>query len=194
MINLYWGDSPASQVIFVSAHPNSDLVKDPEESAIRDSIQEDPGLEDLEKVLLYFPILEDLLNKLHKDCRCDGCRNFPYIRESKLKNGCLKRIALEEVLYLVAHGIADGFCVNDVSAVSDTTPIIAGMKVILLELCEERKIRWDSWFMLAASVYLGCPFKRSPHPASSIWWNCVCCNSVWQPGRSGAVAGLVKRA
>src|SRR5437868_15530417 len=41
MINLYWGNSPASQLVFVNIYPNTDLPKDLEESDIRDEMQED---------------------------------------------------------------------------------------------------------------------------------------------------------
>jgi hypothetical protein len=69
---------------------------------------------------------------------------------------------------LLAHGIADGFGVNDVSSVSETGPIVEGMAVLLVELITEWKVSWDTWFTVASCVYLGCPFETPPPPSDHI--------------------------
>ncbi|KAK3295777.1 uncharacterized protein B0H64DRAFT_396296 [Chaetomium fimeti] len=60
------------------------------------------------------------------------------------------RTAVEEALLLLAHGIADGFGVNDVSSVSETRPVVEGMAVLLVELITEQKVVWDTWFTVAS--------------------------------------------
>jgi hypothetical protein len=75
---------------------------------------------------------------------------------------------MEEVMILLAHAIADGFGVDTASALIDPSNIVSGTAVVMLELCKEKKIVWDSWYNLASCVYLGCPFTESvseEHPA-----------------------------
>lgn len=38
------------------------------------------------------------------------------------------------------------------------------MTVILAELSKKKVVHWDSWFKVAAMVYLGCPYSESPGP------------------------------
>jgi hypothetical protein len=162
MINLQWGSSPASPVVFVGQGVDSSGV-DLGEDARRST-------HSLLRILLkYFPILVDLVRKVSTDCLCSDCtvvRTTLIFSDAvsegalKLPLGCLKRTAMEEALMLLAHGIADGFGVSDASSVSDVSPIVEGMAVLLLELVQERKVCWDTWFAVASCVYLGCPFEK----------------------------------
>jgi len=56
----------------------------------------------------------------------------------------VRTMAFEETLKLVAHEIAEGFGVHDVSAMLDSTSLVDGMACILQELCEDKKISWDT--------------------------------------------------
>jgi len=162
MVSLQWGSSAAFPVVFADAATRSRL---PGEAAW-----------DIERQLLvlleYLPVLSDVVKKISADCLCPGCsgviRDNTPTGSDRLRVGCLKRAALEEVLLLLAHGIADGFGVSDVASVLNATPIIEGMVVLLLELVMERMVCWDTWFAVASCTYLGCPFEKptSPlHPA-----------------------------
>ncbi|KAK4108860.1 hypothetical protein N656DRAFT_801545 [Canariomyces notabilis] len=115
-------------------------------------------------LLEYFPVLADIQRKFKADCRCPGCSENG-LNIAALQPGCLRRTAVEEALMLLAHGIADGFGVNDVSSVSETGPIVDAIAVLLVELVVERKVCWDTWFTVASCVYLGCPFEKLIEPS-----------------------------
>lgn len=138
-------------------------------------------------LLPYVPLLEDIDVKVQADCLCFECSNIKssleqhnrtnktnaetailgngrYSRTRSLRPGCLRRIAIEEVLLLLAHGLANGFGVMDASSVSETSQIVEGMVILLLELFEKRQVCWDTWFSVVSCVYLGCPFKRPVSP------------------------------
>lgn len=123
-------------------------------------------------LLLYILQLEDIHIKMLADCLCFECSNTKippdprkrYVNIRGLRPGCLSRIAIEEVLLLLAHGLADGFGVMDASSVSETTHIVEGMVVLLLELLQKRQVRWDTWFSVVSCVYLGCPFNQPVSP------------------------------
>lgn len=167
MINLQWGNSPASQVIFVGQPQDS----------LGSGILDENTTWDTERwlniLLECFPVLADLVTKVSADCLCSDCSGHKHqhlsnVRTNRLRLGCLKRTAMEEVFLLLAHGLADGFGVSDASSVSDVSPIVKGMVVLLLELIQERKVCWDTWFAVASCIYLGCPFEKPvphTHPA-----------------------------
>lgn len=127
----------------------------------------------MDNLLKCFPVLADLVTKVSADCLCSDCsrhklRQLSDVRTNRLRLGCLKRIAIEEAFLLLAHGLADGFGVSDASSVSDVSPIVEGMAVLLLDLVQERKVCWDTWFAVASCIYLGCPFEKPvphTHPA-----------------------------
>ena len=116
----------------------------------------------LENILGHFPILSEFMSEAQIYCSCRSCRahsNSPSISWLRGR-GCVRTTAFEEALTLVAHGIADGFGVHDVSAMLDATSLIEGMVCLLQELCEDNRINWDTWFSVAACTFLGCPFQR----------------------------------
>ena len=156
MINLSWGHINPPAIIFAQPPYDFDLV-------------ESSPTEFRSKLMLlvrYFPALQDTVRKIQPHCGCSECwvdhlRTGP---SEELKSGCLKRIALEQILCLIAHGIADGFDISDVSAVSRPESMVAAAANLLLELCAGKIVRWDLWFGLAATVFLGCPFQEPPGP------------------------------
>ncbi|KAE9369827.1 hypothetical protein N431DRAFT_511667 [Stipitochalara longipes BDJ] len=116
----------------------------------------------LDTILGHFSVLHDLMEEARGYCNCRSCRTYPdYPTVSFIRgSGCVRTMAFEETLVLIAHAIADGFCVDDVSAAIDATPITEAMICLFQELCEDSRIVWDTWFAVAASVFLGCPFQR----------------------------------
>jgi hypothetical protein len=122
-----------------------------------------------EEILASFPILRDLVNQAKSECFCTDCRWSKRSTESsnsgntaafRVSPGCLSETALSLVLLSISHAIADSFGASDVSGVRNPSSILKGVSCIYYEVLELNQIRWDSWFNLAASVYLGCPFKE----------------------------------
>ena len=152
ILQFNWGVTPEPPIIFFDKESKSTDTSNSEN---------DPLTIKLGTILDYFPILDTLLMKVCPQCMCTYC-SAKGDKKRRLKRGCLGRLAIEQVLFLLAHGIADGFGVSDRSAVSVITPTLNGIATVLLELCRERKVVWDTWFGTAACVCLGCPFKPSP--------------------------------
>ncbi len=153
MVNLQWGSARASRgVINMNARG---LAPD-------DGTQSTTIGDRLHILLGFFPVLDDLARKVSADCLCPDCIDKTRPAQGSLRTGCLRRTAVDEALLLLAHGIADGFGVNDVSSVFEIEPIVEGMVVLLLELMTEQKVSWDTWFMVSSCVYLGCPFEKPP--------------------------------
>ncbi|KAJ2967511.1 hypothetical protein NQ176_g9628 [Zarea fungicola] len=159
MVNLQWGNKPASQIAF-----NDQFHAKSGSSGFMDENRAWDSEHSLNVVLECFPVLANLMTKVSVECLCMDCsrqidQRRPNMKANKLRLGCLKRTALEETFLLLAHGIADGFGVSDTSAVLHTRPIVEGITTILLELASESKVCWDTWFATASCVYLGCPFQ-----------------------------------
>ena len=162
IINVMWGDAAKSTVVYAAVEDEVDN-NTTSQSADVSMDDFDPGLEKdraLEELLPYFPILQDLLSEIKPSCLCPQCQSQEEHMENLLQPGCLRRIAYKEVMLLIAHAIADGLGCEDVSAIRDTDEIIEATAVVLLELCEGKKVIWDTWFSAAACVYLGCPFRH----------------------------------
>jgi hypothetical protein len=156
MVNLQWGNLPAFlDIINTSSYPRRSLGA-PSDETLWTMERRFDILSD------FFPALHHLEQKVSTDCLCPDCDGGSRAASIVFRPGCLIRTAMEEVLLLLAHGIADGFGVNDVSSVSETRPIVEGMAVLLVELITERKVSWDTWFTVASCVYLGCPFATPP--------------------------------
>ena len=163
IINLQWGSWANSQIVF-----DNQLQTISDSNSIEDAAEWVTDRR-LDTLFEYFPILTVLVAKVSADCMCSDCsslkdRDIPDMKTDGLRPGCLKRTALEEVLLLLAHGIADGFGVNDTSSVSEVTSTAEGMLVILLEMVQERKVCWDTWFSVASCVFMGCPFVEPVPP------------------------------
>lgn len=154
MLNLRWGNQPVPSLVY--AQPVFD--ERPSEDEESESGAQDPMLAPnriYDELLPYFPILRDLLEEARPLCHCPHCKdtNSP---STMLVRGCLRHDALVKCLVILAHGVADGFGVSDVSGASDMNLAAHGMLQLLLELVEDKGILWDTWFGVAASVFLGC--------------------------------------
>ncbi|KAI2621783.1 hypothetical protein GGR54DRAFT_79691 [Hypoxylon sp. NC1633] len=183
IINLDWGKSPSSPVVFLDIPFLEVDHRYSKSSGFSTDISKWDTEFQLAVVLTCFPILQNLLREVSTECLCSDCshskrrsllktspedkRNTRTVMDTP-KSGCLKRLALEDVFLLLAHGVADGFGVSDVSSVSDITPIIRGTTKLLVELAHAKQVQWDTWFTVASCVYLGCQFQlpvREDHPA-----------------------------
>jgi hypothetical protein len=161
IVNMKWGTAASGSVVYNSIKEEDELASGHDSDTTMDDF--DPGLEkerELEEILPYFPILRDLLDEVRPNCRCPRCRSGDSQDESLLQPGCLRRVAFQEVLFLIAHAVADGFGCEDVSGSTKSDPVIEATTVLLLELCEGKKVLWDTWFSAAACVYLGCEFRH----------------------------------
>ncbi|KLO93507.1 Uncharacterized protein LW93_13119 [Fusarium fujikuroi] len=166
ILSLQWGSSPGPHITFKSlAEVTRSILSHRYEFG-------EGGFTGYRLIALleFFPILKDMASKVGAECQCSECSLVKRgsVKQSSLKSGCLRRLAVEEALLLIAHSVADGFCVDIASSVSDTTEIVNGTAILLLELIEYSKVLWDTWFTVASCVYLGCPFQRhveQTHPA-----------------------------
>ncbi|KAF2277202.1 uncharacterized protein EI97DRAFT_489820 [Westerdykella ornata] len=121
------------------------------------------------ELLNYFSILHDLYAKVRQSCKCHVCRSSK--RKFHLNQGCLQRRVLHEVLFYIAHAIADGFGASDASSRS-AAQIEAddmGVSRILLDAVDptRQEINWHSWLNTASRVVLGCPSLDDLDGASS---------------------------
>lgn len=163
--NMDWDiDEDAASVIFMyqkaptleewldSEHSDEDMVDGSAASEENDDEYE-PA-----KLLNYFPILQDLLAKVRQSCNCHICR-LPKPKFQSHK-GCLQRIVLHEVLFYIAHAIADALGAPDSSAISSVKIELDdfGVSRILLDAVDpgRQAINWHAWLDTASRVVLGC--------------------------------------
>lgn len=160
MLNMPWGERPPYPMIFSR---NMDDRFGPEPSQIdldayfgSAATQKSNSL-GIEDVIRYFPILQDMLEqRISPSCKCTECSEFGKVPTS-FKNGCLCTMAVTEILVLLGHGIADSFGCPDQSGTCDNELLIELMKQLLVELCRDEMILWNTWFSVAAKVFLGFP-------------------------------------
>jgi hypothetical protein len=177
MLNLRWGDMSNQSVVFAET---SDIHLDEYNSGfgaadgehidnpVHQTQEDEEPFEELgshhpEDLLRYFPCLRDLLEAAAQACQCIYCRRPPLeIRLHRqlgkaLKPGCFQWSAFADVMDLIAHAIADGFGLPDVSAVRSLELDHYGTSYLLLRLCHDREVSWEQWMRIAAEVFLGCP-------------------------------------
>lgn len=130
------------------------------------------GALDPARLIQHFPLIKSMLRRLTRCCLCQSCRkSFDTTKRggkkiedknlARLQDGCLKSEGLNRLLKFLAHSIADGLGCSTASGVSHGSAITEAMGVLLYELVEKRQIVWDTWFHVAATVALGCPFRPS---------------------------------
>jgi hypothetical protein len=142
-------DEMEDQADWVHAISASDTNLDPEFS------QDD--------VIKSFPLLKDLVSSAHAECDCYYCsqqrRRGVFRDDFSIALGCKAQSAISAVLLYISHAIADGFGATDVSGTRQAEPLMAATLNVFSEILRRQQIRWDSWFSVAACVYLGCPFR-----------------------------------
>ncbi|KAI9662903.1 MAG: hypothetical protein M1821_007950 [Bathelium mastoideum] len=162
IVNFKGADVKLSSVVYASVqddHDDGDISMCSSAMSLK-KFEPDLG-EDrkIEEVLPCFPILQDFLQEVKASCLCPRCQSKDETIKTLLQPGCLRRVAFNDVMLLMAHGIADGFGCDDVSAVREVDSIIESIVALLHDFCMGKRVAWDTWFSTAACVYLGCPFK-----------------------------------
>ncbi|KAL9108442.1 MAG: hypothetical protein Q9227_006776 [Pyrenula ochraceoflavens] len=152
ILNLDWGDSPPGQLVYRQIRSSSTFNEFHEART------------HLKTIIAKLVILKDLDRKIARSCRCHDCEHYDDTADMPDRHGCLRRIAFEKVMILLAHSIADGFGVNDASAAGEAEALTSAMIQLLYELCENQKVSWGIWGGIAASVYLGCPIVQRHVP------------------------------
>lgn len=90
------------------------------------------------------------------------------------------------MLILLSDAVADAFGADDTSARRDNDALVGLMTIILLGIVEDKSIDWNSWFCLAGSVLLGCPFRGDCPDWLAVSAGPIC---ALQYGSLAAVAG-----
>ena len=101
-----------------------------------------------------FPKIQDLLDLVRERCNCPNCaRKGPF---GGGKSGCLQKTLMMLHSTLIAHATADGFGANDASGLVENRDIEYEVYILLAEVIKCNTVRWDRWFALASSIFLGC--------------------------------------
>ena len=109
----------------------------------------------IEELILCFPTLQDLFENCQNKCHCSSCR-----KKGKMgfdKNGCLQNKAWLLFCTLLAHTIAEGFGAPDASGLTDIHALSRLILNLLSDLVVRKTVLWETWFMVATAVHLGCP-------------------------------------
>lgn len=97
-----------------------------------DSSLEPPRNKPFCDIIKCFPIALDLFESIKPRCPCTSCRRNWSIGEGK--HGCLRETALEALLALLSHTIADGFGASDVSGLVKLRDRKAGLQCLFTDL------------------------------------------------------------
>ncbi|KAF2228550.1 hypothetical protein EV356DRAFT_571795 [Viridothelium virens] len=111
-------------------------------------------LNGLDLIVQSFPLLQDALIICQKRCDCSTCPDGGAIGLGK--PSCLRETAINILFTLLGHGIAEGFGVSDISGIIPAIVHRSAVSGILMHVVRFKRIIWDSWFSLAASIFLGC--------------------------------------
>ncbi|KAF5720070.1 hypothetical protein FMUND_4354 [Fusarium mundagurra] len=105
------------------------------------------------EIMECFPVAISLFETLQERCTCRRCELGKPFGSGSL--GCLREAALDELLLLLAHGIADGFGAVDVSGLHDARALREAICYVFTDIIVTSTIQWDKWFYIAALIYLG---------------------------------------
>nr|RBQ88725.1 hypothetical protein FVER53263_06539 [Fusarium verticillioides] len=142
VLNKNWGDAKGSDSRAIYEEPQPSLE------------QETEGLSmSMHEIMQCFPIAMSLFDTVQQRCRCRHCGQGRTLGTGSW--GCLRESALDELLLLITHGIAEAFCATNVSGLSDQEHIREAIRQIFSEIIVHSTIQWDRWFHLVALVYLG---------------------------------------
>jgi hypothetical protein len=165
IVNMGWGDIKAAVVVFsppsvtesstaMATKLDEDNEMDFESADDLESSDSDSSELTLESILMYFPVLRDLIDKVKKSCRCHQCL-IPK-GKSTLKEGCLQHTAFMEVMTYIAHSISDAFGADDCSQKVTRVTEDFGVPRILCDMTTG-SVKWEAWLDTAARVLLGSP-------------------------------------
>ena len=127
LINFNWEHNVKSSVVYKGAEDEMipSGILDPMDSNLTDSENIIEKTWYLEEMLPYFPIVQDLMFEVRALCLCPDCQSKN--PEIPLQPGCLCRIAFDEMMHLLGHGIADGFGCDDVSGIREADDIVTAV-------------------------------------------------------------------
>lgn len=107
----------------------------------------------ISRIIDCFPIAVAVFEFIQERCTCSSCGRKATLGLGKA--GCLRETALDELLLLIAHAIADGFGANDVSGMIDFRFQKLAVCELFSDFINDGVLLWDTWFGLAALTYLG---------------------------------------
>jgi hypothetical protein len=182
LLNMQCGELERTFVVFSEPPEQTPptvegLLNDPDQDFVMedDAGSSDPEEDRLEYLLNYFPILQDLLGQVGQSCRCHCCYQQGPYTTFRLNRGCLQFTSLMEVMFFVAHGIADALGASDASSSADAEEDDFGVIRLLLEAIEgirfptrfyEGKIQYNTFLSTAIQVFLGCPSLEQLTPSA----------------------------
>ncbi|OCK88440.1 uncharacterized protein K441DRAFT_669206 [Cenococcum geophilum 1.58] len=129
-----------NDVIVWSGYPHHDAYQDLAEHSWKSIIE-------------CFPIAISAIEWAKSRCTCSSCAKGEPLGSGKI--GCLRDAALDELLFLLAHGIVDSFGLDDTSGLIDMESQKDALRVLLAELIFQSVILWNAWFSFTALAYLG---------------------------------------
>jgi hypothetical protein len=122
-------------------------------------------------MLNCFPHARVIIEHACARCRCTSCRTevsrTGKDHEIVSKPGCLAYLAEDHLCLIIAHAVADGFGIPDASNLRDFSEIRRGVENLMFELLHLRRIAWETWFSLAACIYLGCEWSGTTAQAGN---------------------------
>ena len=107
-----------------------------------------------EKVVENFPCAEELLKKMQESCQCHNCRSRFSLSSSRI--GCLRYSAVLELCILISHAVADALGAEDASGAPDPEHTMLSVITLLLEIIDQKIVRWNTWFAVATCAVTGC--------------------------------------
>lgn len=118
-------------------------------------------------ILDCFPIATSAIEWAKSRCSCNSCAKGASLGSGKV--GCLREAALDELLFLLAHGVVDSFGLDDVSGLVDMEIQKDTLRMIFAELIFHGVILWNTWFTFVALVYLGGSWTALNSPKGEGW-------------------------
>ncbi|KAF4944687.1 hypothetical protein FGADI_12509 [Fusarium gaditjirri] len=142
ILNKNWGDARGGDSRAIYEEPQPSLK--PDAVALTMLVHE---------IMECFPVAMSLFDTVQQRCKCRNCGEGRALGTGSW--GCLRESALDELLLLITHGIAEAFGATNVSGLSDTKLMREGVRQIFSDIILNSAVQWDKWFRLVALVYLG---------------------------------------
>ncbi|KAF4450040.1 hypothetical protein F53441_6745 [Fusarium austroafricanum] len=151
ILNKNWGDTRGGDKKAIYEPPQGT-------EEVNEETGRAPTCMRVDQIMECFPVAMSLFEMVRERCICRYCARGRPLGFGSL--GCLKETALDELLLLLAHGIADAFGAPDVSGLHNISALKDAVCQVLSDIIMFSTIQWDKWFHIAALVYLGGNIKR----------------------------------
>lgn len=113
------------------------------------------------KILQRFSPVITLLGNVRERCELFGCPDCQgNVDYGACRPGCLTEMAITALFNIIGHVIAEGFGAKDVSGMCSPSVVTWGVAKLLYQLTFAELVLWDTWFAVAATVFLGCPWDE----------------------------------